>query len=128
LLSGDIYGFADEGDLSRKGEIMAYQQNRTFRNGHFDQQTILAVWNKATIVPGYNQNEYRKDRCGAWIKFADYNNDKADFGWEIDHEKPLAKGGTDDLDNLQPLHWLNNRGKGDNWPNWSCSYQERKKV
>jgi len=44
----------------------------------------------------------------------------AQWGWEIDHKKPVANGGTDDLDNLQPLQWENNRHKGDNWPNWDC--------
>jgi 5-methylcytosine-specific restriction endonuclease McrA len=41
------------------------------------------------------------------------------YGWEIDHIKPVSKGGTDDLSNLQPLQWENNRRKGDNYP-WHC--------
>lgn len=101
---------------------MAHQPDRSLLNESFGPRTILAVWYKATIVPGHNPSEIRKDRCGAWIKFADYGNDNSDYGWEIDHEKPLAKGGINDLDNLQPLHWRNNRGKSDNWPNWICSY------
>jgi len=39
---------------------------------------------------------------------------------EIDHIKPVSLGGTDDLRNLQPLHWRNNRYKGDNYPDWDC--------
>ncbi len=34
---------------------------------------------------------------------------KTHNGWDIDHIKPTIHGGTDDYDNLQPLHWKNNR-------------------
>lgn len=34
-------------------------------------------------------------------------------GWEIDHIRPVVAGGNDDLSNLQPLQWENNRKKGD---------------
>ncbi|WP_157863031.1 HNH endonuclease signature motif containing protein [Desulfofarcimen acetoxidans] len=83
------------------------------------------MWNKAAVVPECNQSEFRKDRCGALMRFADYDNVNSIFGWEIDHEKPVARGGTDDLDNLQPLHWRNNRGKSDSWPDWNCSHPAR---
>lgn len=88
---------------------------------NFDQSTINAVWNKAQIVLGYNANEIRKDLCGAWILKNEYGNTNSQFGWEIDHNNPVSNGGTDDLLNLQPLQWQNNRGKSDNYPDWSCS-------
>lgn len=86
----------------------------------FEAATINAVWKKARIVPGYDPSLYRKDSCGAWICRTDYG-ELTDYGWEIDHARPVARGGSDDMTNLQPLHWRNNRHKGDAFPQWSCA-------
>lgn len=32
----------------------------------------------------------------------------------------LYQGEFDDLSNLQPLQWENNRHQGDNYPDWTC--------
>jgi len=90
----------------------------TTRSGaSFDERTINAVWNRATIVPGLNPNVQRKDACGAWIRRSDYGDTtQYGFGWEIDHVNPVSNGGTDDVWNLQPLQWQNNRQKGDRYP------------
>ena len=91
----------------------------TASGGGFNGAVVRVVWQKATVVLGYDSAVFRKDSCGAWIKFSDYGT-TGDHGWEVDHVQPVAKGGGDALSNLQPLHWKNNRHKGDSYPGWSC--------
>jgi 5-methylcytosine-specific restriction endonuclease McrA len=56
---------------------------------------------------------WRFDACGALIERSKYGDTDSNLGWEIDHVVPVSKNGVDSLWNLQPLHWQNNRKKGD---------------
>lgn len=89
----------------------------------FSEEVIQSTWEKAQPVPGEDPRYVRKDPCGAIIHRDKYgnNSDPLSHGWEIDHIKPLAKGGTDDYLNLQPLQWQNNRHKGNAHPSWMCA-------
>lgn len=85
--------------------------------GQFSNTVIQQVWEKAQSISGYDPNIWRKDFAGAWIRKDLYGTD-SNFGWEIDHLKPVSKGGSDYINNLYPLHWKNNRTKADNYPNF----------
>ncbi|VVB93631.1 Uncharacterised protein [uncultured archaeon] len=77
----------------------------------FSEDTIQKVWEKGVVAPPNNQNEWRKDQCGAWISRNSYGNRNSQYGWEIDHIKPESEGGRDELSNLRPLQWENNASK-----------------
>ena len=88
---------------------------------NFTQDEIDHAWSKAKVVEGEDPNVWRKDYAGAWIKQSEYGNTGSQFGWEVDHVKPLEKNGTYDKSNLLPLQWENNRHKDDNYPAWETN-------
>jgi 5-methylcytosine-specific restriction endonuclease McrA len=84
----------------------------------FENETIQKVWEKGELISGEDKDKIRKDLCGKKIERLKHGK-TASGGWEIDHKKPVAKEGRDDLSNLQPLFWETNRDKSDTYP-WIC--------
>jgi hypothetical protein len=87
---------------------------------NFTESKKKEIWDKATRVDGNDDDIFRKDPVGAWIKYDQYGQEE-DYGWEIDHILPEAKGGTDDTKNLCAMHWKNNRSKADDFPEFNIA-------
>lgn len=72
---------------------------------------IEEVWEKAKPIRGKDPDAWRKDKYDNKIRFGSYGT-RGDYSWEIDHKNPKDKRGSDQLRNLQPLQWEENREKG----------------
>jgi 5-methylcytosine-specific restriction endonuclease McrA len=72
------------------------------------------VWNKGSKIRGKNPELYRKDNLGNEMYYPSYGKN-SEKGWVIDHSKPLSKGGTDHLNNLQPLNTKANLKKSNKY-------------
>jgi len=66
------------------------------------------VWKKGRAIDGYSYDEWRHDEFGKVMKYKEYGNRDSQYGWEVDHIKPKANGGSDDLSNLRPLNYKSN--------------------
>lgn len=70
-----------------------------------------AVWDKAKRIRGKDPKKYRRDPYGNEM-FYDSFGKASPKGWEVDHIKPKARGGSDATRNLQALNTKVNREKG----------------
>ena len=78
----------------------------------YDTITINAVWEKANKEFGFFF--FKRDQFGTIIAKHDYG-EKTQYGWEIIHIIPDSQGGTNEIDNLQPIHWKNASMKGEQY-------------
>ena len=106
--------------IIKNNNTMALQYNKDKNGGSWQETTKRLVWSKGRIIPNFSPELWRWDKCGKVMKYSEHGNRNSEHGWEIDHINPLANGGTDHLDNLQPLNWSSNAEKGDSL-NWSCN-------
>ena len=76
--------------------------NTTLTGTPFDHETIRLVWEKARKQPGFET--FSLDVRGTTIGRFEYGR-KSSYGWVIHRVIPQQEGGTDEITNLQPLHW-----------------------
>lgn len=89
-------------------------------DGPFSEAVKRHVWEKAPLIPGKESRHrtVRQDKYGNEIRWHRFGSTRSPYGWEIDHCRPVVYPhyGTDHLNNLQPLHWTENRLKGNHYP------------
>jgi hypothetical protein len=108
---------------------MSRKENTNVYGGSFTRAEIDAVWAKAMNAPalGGVSKDAKWDAYMGVIKYSEYGNRNSEHGWEIDHIKPVAAGGKDNIENLQPLNWKTNVAKSDHYP-WTPNYLKWKEV
>ncbi len=94
-------------------------QNTTLDGQPWSEETKELVWEKGRIIPDFDPDIWRWDKCGKTMKWNDHGDRTSRHGWEIDHINPVSNGGDDDFMNLQPLNWETNVYKGDRL-DWKC--------
>ena len=90
-------------------------RNRDVNGRRFAKDVIDKVWERGKKILFRDPTMYRRDIVGNVIYRRAYGKESP-MGWEIDHKKPVSKGGTDHLNNLQPLQSAANAEKGDQYP------------
>ncbi len=76
---------------------------------NFSNEKLLAIWSKAKTIEGKNPAQLRQDKYGRTIAWEAYGLESPS-GWNVHHLSPQAKGGSNDLSNLIPLHWKSHQG------------------
>ncbi len=94
----------------------------------WSEDIIQYVWNRASVVEGFDESRFRKDACGAWIIRDKYGDKDSLYGWEIDHivpqvlleEKGYNQNDIDNNNNLRALQHDNNASKSDDYPSYTA--------
>lgn len=87
----------------------------------FSESWKKIAWLKARKVEGIDPDMFRKDACGAWIKWAEFENNENPFGWVIEHIFPITKGGKTEEINIRAIQIQNNLSKSDDYPSYTAT-------
>lgn len=82
--------------------------------GSFTDERLDQIWDKAKTIKNKNPELYRQDKFGNEMYRPSYGK-MSEKGWNVDHSKPQALGGTDHLNNLQPMNSRANSSKGEKY-------------
>lgn len=94
---------------------MARRRGTDTQGRKLTEERVDEVWERGKKISGKDPDLYRRDVAGNVIYKPAHGKD-SEMGWEVDHKKPVNKGGTDNLRNLQPLQTDENKEKSDQYP------------
>ena len=77
----------------------------------YTEETLDKIWNKGSIIFGKDPDKYRKDVNGN-VMFRSSYGKYSKMGWNVDHKRAKANGGSDSIRNLQPMNSRANSSKG----------------
>ena len=86
-------------------------------------QEAKDVW-----IMTFGNKQEAHDYAGRKVKKNAYNNRSSQFGWNVDHIRPVSEGGKDILCNKVACHILTNDEKGDDFPHWEANNQRWKAM
>lgn len=81
---------------------------------NFSPERLAQIWDKGQTIRGKNPDLYRRDIYGNTMYRPSYGK-TSEMGWNVDHSKPQSLGGTDHLNNLQPMNSRANSSKGNKY-------------
>jgi len=99
---------------ARHDVVDIFYNKKTKIMSKFSDERLEQIWNKGAKIRGKDADLYRKDIYGNEMYRSSYGKDTA-MGWNVDHSKPTSKGGTDHLNNLQPMNSSANKSKGNKY-------------